>query len=117
MSVVDVHTYGARSARRPIRRYRSGIRSLEDRITMSASGWSHLDAEEAASRLAGTSYVPNELIVALQESAPNFADVLAIEAARDAVTAAAVQGQMLLDEGAGPALALYRLSLDVSADF
>src|SRR5688500_10940356 len=110
MSVSPPHAYGARPKLRARRRYSSGIRPLEDRVSLSASGWSHLDADEAADRLAATNYVAGELIVALTETAPTFADVLAIEAARDAVTAGAVTGQTLLDGGAGEAPALYRLS-------
>jgi uncharacterized delta-60 repeat protein len=117
MPFLHSHAYGARLKPRAVRRYRSGVCPLEDRVTMSASGWSQLDPDEAAELLAGTNYVAGELIVALDDASPSFADVLAIEAARDAATAAAVQSQTLLDEGAGAAPALYRLSLDVAADF
>jgi hypothetical protein len=72
-------TYGARPKLRAPRRYRSGIRPLEDRVTMSASAWSNLDQEDVASLLSGANYVQNELIVALKNTATTFADVLAIE--------------------------------------
>ena len=99
------------------RRYRSGIRPLEDRVSMSASPWSQLDRDEAADLLAGTSYVPNELIVALKNTAATFADVLAIESARDSVTAAAVTDQRQLSAATDQSSALYRLTVNAGTDF
>jgi uncharacterized delta-60 repeat protein len=104
---------------RRTRRYCSGLRTLEDRVSLSASSWSHLTEAEVEQRLAGTAYAENELVVALAATSPSLADVLAIESARDAVTAGAIASfEALSAPNAGSAdPQVYRVTLATEADF
>src|SRR5688500_9554841 len=117
MPAVRPQPSGARPIARALRRYRSGIRPLEDRVSMSASPWSQLDPDEATALLSGTTYVQNELIVALKDTSTTFADVLAVESARDAVTTSAIAAQKLLGVASAGDPSLYQITLDVGADF
>src|SRR5687767_5284178 len=117
MSAIRPSAHGARSPARVLRRYRSGLRPLEDRVTMSGSPWSGVDRDDVASLLSGATYVQNELVVALKNTATTFADVLAIESARDAVTSTAITAQKLLGAATVGGANLYQLTLNVGANF